>query len=54
VCAKSREGLDTSVSHLALHNQIKNLESSGELQKLQLLKVNSVGIFINNNNKFLT
>ncbi len=41
VCAKSREGLDTSVSHLALHNQIKNLESSGELQKLQLLKVDS-------------
>ena len=39
VCAKSREGLDTSVSHLALHNQIKNLEGNTELQKIQLLKV---------------
>ena len=38
VCAKSREALDSPVSNLALHNQIKNLEGTGELQKLQLLK----------------
>lgn len=38
VCAKSREAIDSPVSHLALHNQIKNMESSNELQKLQLLK----------------
>jgi len=38
VCAKSREALDTPVAHLALHNQIKNMENSGELHKLQLLK----------------
>jgi len=38
VCAKSREALDTPVAHLALHNQIKNMEGSGEMQKLQLLK----------------
>jgi len=38
VCAKSREALDSPVSNLALHNQIKNMEGSGELQKLELLK----------------
>ena len=26
VCAKSREAIDSPVSHLALHNQIRNLE----------------------------
>ena len=42
VCAKSREALESPVSHLALHNQIKRLEGAGqgggELGKLQLLK----------------
>ena len=38
VCAKSREALDSPVSHLALHNQIKRLEGNSEFQKLQLLK----------------
>ena len=38
VCAKSREAIDTPVSHLALHNQIKKMEGSLELQKLQQLK----------------
>jgi len=38
VCAKSREALETPVAHLALHNQIKKVEGSLELQKLQLLK----------------
>ena len=40
VCAKSREAIDTPVSHLVLHNQIKKMEGSLELQKLQQLKVN--------------
>ena len=26
VCAKSREAIDSPVSHLALHNQIRNME----------------------------
>ncbi|XP_050403734.1 regulator of nonsense transcripts 1 [Patella vulgata] len=38
VCAKSREAIDSPVSFLALHNQIKNMESVAELQKLQQLK----------------
>uniref|UniRef100_A0A6B2EFZ7 DNA helicase n=1 Tax=Phlebotomus kandelakii TaxID=1109342 RepID=A0A6B2EFZ7_9DIPT len=38
VCAKSREAIDSPVSFLALHNQIRNMESNMELQKLQLLK----------------
>jgi len=38
VCAKSREALDSPVSHLALHNQIRQLEGSGEFSKLQMLK----------------
>jgi len=38
VCAKSREAIDTPVAHLALHNQIKNMEGSLELQKLLQLK----------------
>jgi len=38
VCAKSREALESPVAHLALHNQIKKVEGSNELQKLQLLK----------------
>ena len=29
LCAKSREAIDSPVSHLALHNQIRNMESSG-------------------------
>ena len=28
LCAKSREALDSPVSHLALHNQVKNLDRS--------------------------
>jgi regulator of nonsense transcripts 1 len=40
LCAKSREGLDSSVSFLSLHNQIRKLsqEVSTELYKLQQLK----------------
>ena len=30
VCAKSREAIDSPVSHLALHNQIRNMTSSGK------------------------
>jgi regulator of nonsense transcripts 1 len=37
VCAKSMEALETPVSHLALHNQIKEVEGGLELKKLQLL-----------------
>lgn len=38
VCAKSREAIDSPVSFLALHNQIRNMETSTELKKLQQLK----------------
>lgn len=38
VCAKSREAIDSPVSFLALHNQIRNMTSNSELQKLQQLK----------------
>ena len=40
VAAKSREALDSSVSHLALHNQVKNSPGNAfaELGKLQQLK----------------
>lgn len=38
VCAKSREAIDSPVSFLALHNQIRNMKSNSELQKLQQLK----------------
>ncbi|KAG7153385.1 Regulator of nonsense transcripts 1-like, partial [Homarus americanus] len=38
LCAKSREAIDSPVSFLALHNQIRSLEDNGELQKLQQLK----------------
>ncbi|KAG4065353.1 hypothetical protein HA402_012298 [Bradysia odoriphaga] len=38
VCAKSREAIDSPVSFLALHNQIKNMTSNTELNKLQQLK----------------
>lgn len=38
VCAKSREAIDSPVSFLALHNQIRNMKSSSEIQKLQQLK----------------
>lgn len=38
VCAKSREAIDSPVSFLALHNQIRNLETNNELKKLQMLK----------------
>ena len=38
VCAKSREAIDSPVSHLALHNQIRNMDSYSELRKLQQLK----------------
>ena len=37
VSATSREAMETSLSHLALHNQIKNVEGGMELQSLQLL-----------------
>ena len=38
LCAKSREAIDSPVSFLALHNQIRNMETSTELKKLQQLK----------------
>uniref|UniRef100_A0A6M2DNA6 DNA helicase n=1 Tax=Xenopsylla cheopis TaxID=163159 RepID=A0A6M2DNA6_XENCH len=38
LCAKSREAIDSPVSFLALHNQIRNMDSNTELQKLQQLK----------------
>ncbi|XP_055910009.1 regulator of nonsense transcripts 1 homolog [Eupeodes corollae] len=38
VCAKSREAIDSPVSFLALHNQIRNMETNVELKQLQQLK----------------
>ncbi|XP_067642224.1 regulator of nonsense transcripts 1 homolog isoform X1 [Eurosta solidaginis] len=38
LCAKSREAIDSPVSFLALHNQIRNMETNIELKKLQQLK----------------
>ncbi|UYV80578.1 UPF1 [Cordylochernes scorpioides] len=38
LCAKSREAINSPVSFLALHNQIRNLEGHSELHKLQQLK----------------
>ncbi|BES94730.1 nonsense-mediated mRNA decay protein 1 [Nesidiocoris tenuis] len=38
VCAKSREAIDSPVSFLALHNQIRKMDCNSELQKLQQLK----------------
>ncbi|KAH8261736.1 hypothetical protein KR044_005835 [Drosophila immigrans] len=38
MCAKSREAIDSPVSFLALHNQIRNMETNSELKKLQQLK----------------
>lgn len=38
LAAKSREAIDSPVSHLALHNQVRNMDSMPELQKLQQLK----------------
>ncbi|KAF1742439.1 hypothetical protein MXB_1920, partial [Myxobolus squamalis] len=38
VCARSREGLDSPVSHLALHNQIQYMESLPEFSSLRNLK----------------
>ncbi|XP_061400067.1 regulator of nonsense transcripts 1 homolog [Musca vetustissima] len=38
VCAKSREAIDSPVNFLALHNQIRNMETNIELKKLQQLK----------------
>lgn len=38
MCAKSREAIDSPVSFLALHNQIRKMETNTELQKLQQLK----------------
>ena len=37
VC-KSREAIDSPVAFLALHNQVRNMDSVPELQKLQQLK----------------
>ena len=34
LCAKSREAIDSPVSHLALHNQIRNMESSGMFSQI--------------------
>ncbi|XP_048583576.1 regulator of nonsense transcripts 1 [Nematostella vectensis] len=38
LCAKSREAIDSPVGFLALHNQVRNMDSVPELQKLQQLK----------------
>ncbi|KAL3278282.1 hypothetical protein HHI36_013616 [Cryptolaemus montrouzieri] len=38
LCAKSREAIDSPVSFLALHNQIRKMEGNTEQQKLQQLK----------------
>ncbi|KAL4227542.1 ATP-dependent helicase NAM7 [Mactra antiquata] len=38
LCAKSREAIESPVAFLALHNQIRNMDSLPELQKLQQLK----------------
>uniref|UniRef100_T1J7E0 DNA helicase n=1 Tax=Strigamia maritima TaxID=126957 RepID=T1J7E0_STRMM len=38
LCAKSREAIDSPVSFLALHHQIRNMDGNNELQKLQQLK----------------
>lgn len=38
LCAKSREAINSPVSFLALHNQIRNMEGHSELHKLQQLK----------------
>ncbi|KAK7481622.1 hypothetical protein BaRGS_00027138 [Batillaria attramentaria] len=38
LCAKSREAIDSPVSFLALHNQIRSMDSVPELSKLQQLK----------------
>ena len=38
LCAKSREAIDSPVSHLALHNQIRNMESSG-MKKYRKIKL---------------
>ncbi|CAG0894471.1 unnamed protein product [Darwinula stevensoni] len=38
LCAKSREAIESPVSFLALHNQIRNMDTNSELMKLQQLK----------------
>ncbi|XP_041464914.1 regulator of nonsense transcripts 1-like [Lytechinus variegatus] len=38
LCAKSREAIDSPVSFLSLHNQVRNMEGAEEMQKLQALK----------------
>ena len=38
LCAKSREAINSPVSFLALHNQIRNMAGHSELHKLQQLK----------------
>jgi len=52
LCAKSREAIDSPVSHLALHNQIRNMESSGELIKLQMLKEEAGELSANDEKRF--
>ena len=38
LAAKSREAIDNSISFLALHNQVKNMDTNSDLTKLQKLK----------------
>jgi len=38
LCAKSREAIDSNVSFLSLHQQVRSINSMPELQKLQQLK----------------
>ena len=42
IAAKSREAVDSSVTKLSLHNQVRNMDTCPELQKLTLLKEEQV------------
>lgn len=52
LCAKSREAIDSPVSFLALHNQIRNLGDSQELKKLQQLKNETKELSSNDEKRF--
>ena len=54
LAAKSREAVESPVSFLALHNQIRNMESAPELQKLQQLKDETGELSSNDEKRFRT
>ncbi|XP_021948594.1 regulator of nonsense transcripts 1 [Folsomia candida] len=56
LCAKSREGLDSSVAFLSLHNQIRELskEVSTELSKLQQLKDETGELSVSDERRYIT